>query len=61
MNATATEAASIGHDADHYAELPVWAVVGASNARHKYGNRIYRTLREAGYRVYAVNRHQAII
>jgi len=55
------ERAPTAHDEAYYAEQPVWAVVGASNARHKYGNRIYRTLREAGYRVYAVNRHQAII
>lgn len=33
----------------------VWAVVGASNDRSKYGNRIYRDLRAAGYRVYPVN------
>jgi len=33
----------------------VWAVVGASNDRNKYGNRIYRVLREAGYTVYPVN------
>lgn len=33
----------------------VWAVVGASNDRTKYGNRIYRDLRSAGYRVYPVN------
>ncbi len=39
----------------HYAEEPIWAVVGASNDQSKYGNRIYRTLRDAGYRVYAVN------
>lgn len=38
-----------------YALQPVWAVVGASNDRRKYGNRIYRTLRSAGYTVYAVN------
>ncbi len=40
---------------EYYARQPVWAVVGASNGRHKYGNRIYRTLRNAGYTVYAVN------
>jgi predicted CoA-binding protein len=40
---------------EKYANEPVWAVVGASNDRSKYGNRIYRTLRRAGYRVYAVN------
>jgi len=33
----------------------VWAVVGASNDPTKYGNRIFRTLRAAGYRVYPVN------
>lgn len=33
----------------------VWAVVGASNDRFKFGNRIFRALRESGYRVYAVN------
>lgn len=33
----------------------VWAVVGASNDRQKFGNRIYRDLRSAGYTVYAVN------
>ena len=33
----------------------VWAVVGASNDRSKFGNRIYRDLRAAGYTVYPVN------
>lgn len=33
----------------------VWAIVGASNDRAKFGNRIYRDLRSAGYRVYPVN------
>jgi predicted CoA-binding protein len=33
----------------------VWAVVGASNDPTKYGNRIFRTLQAAGYRVYPVN------
>ena len=42
----------------HYARQPVWAVVGASNDRRKYGNRIYRTLRNAGYTVYAVNHRE---
>ena len=40
---------------EKYANEPVWAVVGASNDRSKFGNRIYRTLRSAGYRVFAVN------
>ena len=33
----------------------VWAVVGASNDRGKFGNRIYRVMRDAGYRVYPVH------
>lgn len=42
----------------HFASASTWAVVGASNARHKFGNRIYLALREAGYTVYPVNRLQ---
>lgn len=33
----------------------VWAVVGASQDRGKFGNRVYRSLRDAGYVVYPVN------
>jgi len=33
----------------------VWAVVGASTDPSKYGNRIFRDLRGAGYTVYGVN------
>jgi predicted CoA-binding protein len=33
----------------------VWAVVGASQDRRKFGNRVYRSLRDAGYTVYPVN------
>ena len=33
----------------------VWAVVGASNNRHKFGNIIYRDMRRGGYTVYPVN------
>ena len=36
-------------------KLQPWAVVGVSENREKYGNKIYRDLREAGYKVYAVN------
>ena len=43
----------------YYARQPVWAVVGASNDRRKYGNRIYRTLRTAGYTVFAVNNRES--
>lgn len=38
-----------------FARLRCWAVLGASADRAKYGNKIYRDLRAAGYRVYAVN------
>jgi len=33
----------------------LWAIVGASQNRSKYGNRVFRSLRHAGYRVYPVN------
>ena len=33
----------------------VWAVVGASTDPGKYGHKIFRTLRAAGYIVYGVN------
>jgi uncharacterized protein len=35
----------------------LWAVVGASQDRNKYGNRVFRSLRKAGYKVYPVNPH----
>ena len=44
-----------------YVDEPVWAVVGASNDKAKYGNRIYLKLREAGYTVYPVNRREQLI
>ena len=39
----------------------VWAGVGASQSRRKYGNIIYRTLRERGYTVYPVNLTEPIV
>lgn len=33
----------------------VWAVVGASQDRSKYGNRVFSSLRDAGYTVFPVN------
>ena len=33
----------------------IWAVVGASQDRSKFGNRVFRSLRDAGYVVYPVN------
>lgn len=38
-----------------WVERRTWAVVGASDNRTKFGNRIYRVLRERGYTVYPVN------
>lgn len=38
-----------------WVERRTWAVVGASDNRMKFGNRIYRVLRERGYTVYPVN------
>lgn len=43
---------------NYAAEFPKyrkWAVVGVSEDREKYGNKIYRDLRNAGYQVFAVN------
>ena len=39
----------------------VWALVGVSANPTKFGHRIYRDLRRAGYRVYAVNPHETEI
>ena len=36
-------------------EQKVWAVVGVNEDRDKFGNRIYRRLRDRGYEVYAIN------
>jgi predicted CoA-binding protein len=33
----------------------VWAVVGASDDMSRWGSRIYRALKQSGYRVYAIN------
>jgi uncharacterized protein len=51
----------MGDLASKYANEPLWAVVGASNERYKFGNRIYRTLKSAGYRVYPVNNTQSTV
>lgn len=32
-----------------------WAVVGATNNKNKFGNKIYNLLNEKGYKVYPVN------
>jgi predicted CoA-binding protein len=38
-----------------FVNRPVWAVVGASADRSKFGNLLFHTLLEAGYTVYPVN------
>jgi uncharacterized protein len=32
-----------------------WAIIGVSDDRSKYGNKIYRDMRDAGYTVFAVH------
>lgn len=36
-------------------EKKVWAVVGVSQDHDKFGNKIYRRLKDRGYEVYAIN------
>ena len=38
-----------------------WALVGANNNPRKYGNKIFRSLRGAGYKVYAVNNRESSV
>ncbi len=38
-----------------FVDRRVWAIVGASQDQRKYGNRVYRSMRDAGYTVYPVN------
>lgn len=40
---------------DEMVNLRIWAVVGASNNREKFGRRIFDDMKSAGYEVYAVN------
>ena len=40
---------------DEAVNKKVWAIVGASENTQKFGNRIYRNLKRAGYEVYGVN------
>ncbi len=39
----------------------VWAVVGVSADTAKFGYRVFRSLREAGYRVYGVNPNAQVV
>ena len=38
-----------------FPKLRKWAVIGVSADQSKYGNKIFRDLRDAGYEVYGVN------
>lgn len=42
---------------DEFINLRTWAVVGVSTNPAKFGHKVYRDLRRAGYHVYAVNPH----
>jgi predicted CoA-binding protein len=48
------EAAYLGKPSEMLAKK-VWAVVGASNNKTKFGYKIFKTMREAGFEVYPVN------
>jgi predicted CoA-binding protein len=45
----------MGNYLSEFPKYRKWAVIGVSEDREKYGNKIYRDLRNAGYTVYAVN------
>lgn len=40
---------------EEFLKQKVWAVVGATQKEEKWGYRIYKTLKDAGYEVYGVN------
>jgi predicted CoA-binding protein len=41
--------------------MPAVAVIGASNARQKYGNRAVRAYLRQGWTVYPVNPHETVV
>ena len=41
--------------------MPTVAVIGASNARHKYGNRAVRAYLRQGWTVYPVNPNETVV
>ena len=45
----------MGNLIEEFVNRRVWAVVGASAASSKYGHKVFRTLRAAGYVVYGIN------
>ena len=44
-----------------FIEQRVWAVVGVSTDPDKFGHKVFRNLRQAGYNVYGVNPHGGLI
>lgn len=46
---------------EEFVNHKVWAVVGVSSNRRKFGNIIFRDLRSAGYEVYGVNPHEGTV
>ncbi|HMM43195.1 MAG TPA: CoA-binding protein [Thermomicrobiales bacterium] len=50
-----TQQRSMREMIDDAVNRKVWAIVGASENTEKFGNRIYRNLKQAGYTVYGVN------
>lgn len=45
---------------EEFVNRKVWAVVGVSSNRRKFGNIIFRDLRAAGYDVYGVNPNESM-
>jgi len=43
------------NDIDTALSQKIWAVVGVSNDPVKYGNKVYKHLKRAGYSVFAIN------
>ncbi len=52
MSTTCRSQREIIHEA---VNKKVWAIIGATENTEKFGNRIYRNLKQAGYEVYGVN------
>jgi predicted CoA-binding protein len=44
-----------------FVSRPVWAVVGVSTDPAKFGYQIFKSLQEAGYRVYGVNPKAGVV
>ena len=52
---TTSSSADIRTRIERAVDIRDWAIVGASDDPRKFGGRIYRDMKAAGYRVYAVN------